>query len=153
MLFLYEVLREEKKRSEKQLPPILPCPLGKRVCQMSRTFAERLLYTRDGLALAYLENPRRSDIDLFLKMKRNSIRQLHSEYVKAFSTRFNFSAVCAPFGIFHPFCPNLSDTLTGTADMKQKELLKQEIVEMSGFGSLRRGEPHTGFDRHHKHQV
>ena len=45
---------------------------------------------------------------------------------------FQLLAVSRPVDI-SPILSELSDTLTGTADMKQKELLKQEILEMSGF--------------------
>lgn len=91
----------------------------------------KFLYTRDGLALAYLKILPIS-IDLFSKNeKKQIIRQLTAN-MSSVQYPFQLLAVSRPVDI-SPILSELSDTLTGTADMKQKELLKQEIVEMSGF--------------------
>ncbi len=91
----------------------------------------KFLYTRDGLAMAYLKILPIS-IDLFSKNeKKQIIRQLTAN-MSSVQYPFQLLAVSRPVDI-SPILSELSETLTGTADMRQKELLKQEILEMSGF--------------------
>ena len=91
----------------------------------------RFLYTRDGQVMAYLKILPIS-IDLFSKNeKKQIIRQLTAN-MSSVQYPFQLLAVSRPVDI-SPILSELSDTLTGTSNMKQKELLKQEILEMSGF--------------------
>lgn len=91
----------------------------------------KFLYTRDGMALCYLKILPIS-IDLFSKSeKKQIIRQLTAN-MSSVQYPFQLLAVSRPVDI-SPILSELSDTLTGTSDMKQKELLKQEVLEMSGF--------------------
>ena len=72
------------------------------------------LYTRDNLALAYLK--------------------IYPISTELFSAQYPFQllAVSRPVDI-SPLLSELSATLTSSSDVKQKELLKQEIVEMGAF--------------------
>lgn len=91
----------------------------------------KFLYTRDGQAMAYLKILPIS-IDLFSKNeKKQIVRQLTANMLSV-QYPFQLLAVSRPVDI-SPILSELSETLTGTADIKQKELLKQEILEMSGF--------------------
>jgi len=88
------------------------------------------LYTRDGLALCYLKLTPIS-IDLLSKTEqRNIVRTLTAE-MSATQIPFKFIAVSRPIDI----SPLLSElhSLLMTTDMKQKELLKAEMIEMSNF--------------------
>jgi hypothetical protein len=88
------------------------------------------LYTRDGLALCYLKLTPIS-IDLYSKTeKKNLVRTLTAE-MSATQFPFKFIAVSRPIDI----SPLLSElhSLLMTTDMKQKELLKAEMIEMSNF--------------------
>ena len=76
------------------------------------------LYTRDGMALAYLK-----------------IFPISTELTASLSSGqypFQLLAVSRPVDI-SPLMAELSSTLTSSSDIKQKELLKHEIVEMGGF--------------------
>ena len=96
-----------------------------------RDIRGKFLYTRDGQAMAYLKILPIS-IDLFSKSeKKQIIRQLTAN-MSSVQYPFQLLAVSRPVDI-SPILSELSETLTGTADVKQKELLKQEILEMSGF--------------------
>ncbi len=91
----------------------------------------KFLYTRDGTVLAYLKILPIS-IDLFSKSeKKQLIRQLTAN-MSSVQYPFQLLAVSRPVDI-SPLLTELSDTLTGTSDIKQKELLRQEILEMSTF--------------------
>ena len=88
------------------------------------------LYTRDSLALCYLKLTPIS-IGLYSKTeKRNMVRTLTAE-MSATQFPFKFIAVSRPIDI----SPLLSElhSLLMTTDMKQKELLKSEMIEMSNF--------------------
>ena len=91
----------------------------------------KFLYTRDGLALCYLKILPIS-IDLFSKNeKRQIVRQLTAN-MSSVQYPFQLLAVSRPVDI-SPLLSELSQTLTASSDIKQKELLKQEIVEMGTF--------------------
>lgn len=91
----------------------------------------KFLYTRDGTVLSYLKILPIS-IDLFSKSeKKQLIRQLTAS-LSSVQYPFQLLAVSRPVDI-SPLLTELSDTLTGTSDIKQKELLRQEILEMSSF--------------------
>jgi len=88
------------------------------------------LYTRDGLALCYLKLTPIS-IDLYSKTeKRNIVRTLTAE-MSATQFPFKFIAVSRPIDI-SPLLNELHSLLM-TTNLKQKELLKSEMVEMSNF--------------------
>jgi len=91
----------------------------------------KFLYTRDGMALCYLKIIPIS-IDLFSKNeKRQIIRQLTAN-LSSIDYPFKMIAVSRPVDI-SPLLSELSTELMMSGDMKQKELLKQEILEMSTF--------------------
>ncbi len=96
-----------------------------------RDISGKFLYTRDGMVLAYLRIMPIS-IDLFSKSEKQQIvRQLTANLSSA-EYPFQLLAVSRPVDI-SPLLSELSDTLTACGDTKQKELLKQEMVEMSTF--------------------
>ena len=83
------------------------------------------LYTRDNLALAYLKIYPIST-ELFSKNEKRLVSLSSAQYP------FQLLAVSRPVDI-SPLLSELSATLTSSSDVKQKELLKQEIVEMGAF--------------------
>ncbi|MCL2255148.1 MAG: hypothetical protein FWC09_11965 [Lachnospiraceae bacterium] len=88
------------------------------------------LYTRDGLALSYLKITPIS-IDLYSKTeKRNIVRTLTAE-MSGTQFPFKFIAVSRPIDI-SPLLNELHGLLM-TTDLKQKELLKAEMIEMSNY--------------------
>lgn len=90
----------------------------------------KFLYTRDGLILCYLKiNP--ISIDLFSKSEKSIIIKQLAANMSSIQYPFKFIAVSRPVDI-SPLISELSELLT-TSDPKQKELLKQEILEMSTF--------------------
>lgn len=91
----------------------------------------KFLYTRDGQAMAYLKILPIS-IDLFSKNEKKQIVRQLTANMSSVQYPFQLLAVSRPVDI-SPILSELSETLTRTADIKQKELLKQEILEMSGF--------------------
>lgn len=96
-----------------------------------RDISGKFLYTRDNMVLAYLRIMPIS-IDLFSKSEKQQIvRQLTANLSSA-DYPFQLIAVSRPVDI-SPLLSELSDTLTACGDGKQKELLKQEMVEMSSF--------------------
>jgi hypothetical protein len=95
-----------------------------------RDICGNFLYTRDGLTLCYLKLTPIS-IDLYSKTeKKNIVRTLTAE-MSATQFPFKFIAVSRPIDI----SPLLSElhSLLMTTDMKQKELLRAEMIEMSNF--------------------
>ncbi len=91
----------------------------------------KFLYTRDGQTMAYMKILPIS-IDLFSKNEKKQIVRQLTANMSSVQYPFQLLAVSHPVDI-SPILSELSETLTGTADIKQKELLKQEILEMSGF--------------------
>lgn len=90
----------------------------------------KFLYTRDGLLLCYLKiNP--ISIDLFSKSEKSIIIKQLTANMSRIQYPFKFIAVSRPVDI-SPLIAELSELIT-TSDSKQKELLKQEILEMSTF--------------------
>ena len=91
----------------------------------------KFLYTRDNFVLSYLKILPIS-IDLFSKNeKKQMVRQLTAA-MSSVQYPFQLIAVSRPVDI-SPLLSELSATLTASSDMKQKELLRQEILEMSTF--------------------
>ena len=89
------------------------------------------LYTRDNLALAY---PKIYPIstELFSKNEKRLIAKQLTVSLSSAQYPFQLLAVSRPVDI-SPLLSELSATLTASSDVKQKELLKQEIVEMGAF--------------------
>ena len=83
------------------------------------------LYTRDNLALAYLKIYPIST-ELFSKNEKRLIAKQLTVSLSSAQYPFQLLAVSRPVS-------ELSATLTSSSDVKQKELLKQEIVEMGAF--------------------
>ena len=89
------------------------------------------LYTRDGMALAYLKIFPIST-ELFSKNEKRLIAKQLTVSLSSGQYPFQLLAVSRPVDI-SPLMAELSSTLTSSSDIKQKELLKHEIVEMGGF--------------------
>ena len=90
----------------------------------------KFLHTRDDLILCYMKiNP--ISIDLFSKSEKGIIIKQLTANMSSIQYPFKFIAVSRPVDI-SPLIEELSELLT-TSDSKQKELLKQEIIEMSTF--------------------
>ena len=84
------------------------------------------LYTRDNVALAYLK---------IFPISTNEKRLIAKQLTASLSSSqypFQLLAVSRPVDI-SPLLSELSAALTASSDIKQKELLKHEIVEMGGF--------------------
>ena len=91
---------------------------------------DQYLYTNDGSVLMFLRLPAMS-IDLYSKTeKKNLIKQLTAE-LSGIQYPFKFLAVSRPIDI----SPLISDMqgMLKTADDVRKELLRQEILEMSEY--------------------
>ena len=90
----------------------------------------KYLYTRDNLILCYLKiNP--ISIDLFSKGEKQQLIKQLTANMSGIQHPFKFLAVSRPVDIT-PLISELSAALA-TSDPKQKELLKQEILEMTTF--------------------
>lgn len=90
----------------------------------------KYLYTRDQFVLCYLKiNP--ITIDLFSKGEKQQLVKQLTANVSGIQHPFKFLAVSRPVDIT-PLISELSVALA-TSDPKQKELLKQEILEMTTF--------------------
>ena len=89
------------------------------------------LYTRDNVALAYLKIFPIST-ELFSKNEKRLIAKQLTASLSSSQYPFQLLAVSRPVDI-SPLLSELSAALTASSDIKQKELLKHEIVEMGGF--------------------
>lgn len=95
-----------------------------------RDVKDKFLYTRDGMVLAYLRIHSIS-IDLYSRNEKNSlIRQLTAE-LSDLQYPFKFMAVSRPVDI-SPLIMDMQSMLKEAGD-KQKELLRQEILQMGGY--------------------
>lgn len=96
-----------------------------------RDISGKFLYTRDNMVLAYLRIIPIS-IDLLSKSeKQQMVRQLTAN-LSSVEYPFKLLAVSRPVDI-SPLLSELSDTFSACSNAKQKELLKQEMLEMSTF--------------------
>ncbi|MEG0020839.1 MAG: hypothetical protein RR728_09850, partial [Oscillospiraceae bacterium] len=95
-----------------------------------RDIKDKYLYTKDGLVLIYLRIHSIS-IDLYSKAEKNTLIKLLTAELSDTQYPFKFMAVSRPVDI----SPLISDmqAMLKTADDKRKELLRQEILQMSGF--------------------
>ena len=89
------------------------------------------LYTRDGMVLAYLKIYPISTELFSMNEKRLIAKQLTAS-ISSGQYPFQLLAVSRPVDI-SPLMAELSATLTSSSNIKQRELLKHEIVEMGGF--------------------
>jgi hypothetical protein len=95
-----------------------------------RDIQGNLLYTLDGLALCFLKiNP--ISIDLYSKNEKLTLMRMLTAEISSVQHEFQFLAVSRPIDI-SPLLMELTSLLT-TDDLKQKELLKQEIAEMNAY--------------------
>ena len=95
-----------------------------------RDVKDKYLYTKDGMVLTFLRIHSIS-IDLYSKSEKNSlIRQLTAE-LSDIQYPFKFMAVSRPVDI-SPLIADMQSMLKDAGD-KQKELLRQEILQMSGY--------------------
>lgn len=95
-----------------------------------RDIQDKYLYTTDGLILTFVRIHSIS-IDLYSKAEKNSlIRQLTAE-LSDIQYPFKFLAVSRPVDI-SPVITDMQSMLK-EADDRRKELLRQEILQMSGF--------------------
>lgn len=95
-----------------------------------RDVKDRYLYTKDGLVLTFLRIHAIS-IDLYSKAeKKNLIKQLTTE-LSDIQYPFKFTAVSRPVDI-SPLITDMQSMLKN-ADDKRKELLRQEILQMSSY--------------------
>lgn len=95
-----------------------------------RDVKDKYLYTKDGLVLTFLRVHSIS-IDLYSKSEKHSlIRQLTAE-LSDIQYPFKFMAVSRPVDI-SPLIADMQSMLKEAGD-KQKELLRQEILQMSGY--------------------
>ena len=90
----------------------------------------KFLYTQDNLVLCYLKISPMS-IDLFSKNEKNLMIKQLTANMSGIQYPFKFIAASRPVDI-SPLITELTSELA-TSDPKQKELLRQEIVEMSTF--------------------
>lgn len=102
-----------------------------RLCTDVKDIRGNFLYTRDNLALAYLKIYPIST-ELFSKNEKRLIAKQLTVSLSSAQYPFQLLAVSRPVDI-SPLLSELSATLTASSDVKQKELLKQEIVEMGAF--------------------
>lgn len=95
-----------------------------------RDVKDKYLYTKDGLVLTFLRVHAIS-IDLYSKAEKNSLIKLITAELSDIQYPFKFMAVSRPVDI----SPLISDMqgMLKTADDKRKELLRQEILQMSSF--------------------
>ena len=95
-----------------------------------RDIQDKYLYTNDGLVLTFVRIHSIS-IDLYSKMEKNNlIRQLTAE-LSDIQYPFKFLAVSRPVDI-SPVITDMQSMLK-EADDRRKELLRQEILQMSGY--------------------
>lgn len=91
----------------------------------------KFLYTQDGLVLAYLRIMPFS-MDLYSGNEKKQITRQLTANLSAVQYPFQLLAVSRPVDI-SPLLSELSSTLIRSEDAKQKELLRQEILEMNTY--------------------
>lgn len=91
----------------------------------------KFLYTQDGLVLAYLRIMPFS-MDLYSGNEKKQIARQLTANLSAVQYPFQLLAVSRPVDI-SPLLSELSSTLIRSEDAKQKELLRQEILEMNTY--------------------
>ncbi len=94
---------------------------------------DRFLYTRDGQIIAYIKiHP--ISIDLFSDSEKEQISKVLTAELSSVQKPFKFLAVSRPVDIT-PLVNEYQSILSETTDQKQKELLRNEIMEISNFAT------------------
>ncbi len=95
-----------------------------------RDIRGKCLYTRDGLAFVYLRIHAIS-IDLYSKAEKNVLIRTLTAELSDIQYPFKFMALSRPVDI-SPLITEMGEMLKEAED-KQKELLRQEMLQMGGF--------------------
>jgi predicted MPP superfamily phosphohydrolase len=94
---------------------------------------DNFLYTRDGQIIAYIKiHP--ISIDLFSDNEKEQISKVLTAELSSVQKPFKFLAVSRPVDIT-PLVNEYQSLLSETTDQKQKELLRNEIMEISNFAT------------------
>ena len=94
---------------------------------------DNFLYTRDGQIIAYIKiHP--ISIDLFSDSEKEQISKVLTAELSSVQKPFKFLAVSRPVDIT-PLVNEYQSLLSETTDQKQKELLRNEIMEISNFAT------------------
>jgi predicted MPP superfamily phosphohydrolase len=94
---------------------------------------DNFLYTRDGQIIAYIKiHP--ISIDLFSDGEKEQISKVLTAELSSVQKPFKFLAVSRPVDIT-PLVNEYQSLLSETTDQKQKELLRNEIMEISNFAT------------------
>jgi len=94
---------------------------------------DNFLYTRDGQIIAYIKiHP--ISIDLFSDSEKEQISKVLTAELSSVQKPFKFLAVSRPVDIT-PLVKEYQSLLSETTDQKQKELLRNEIMEISNFAT------------------
>ena len=91
---------------------------------------DKFLYSRDGYVFLYLRIHAIS-IDLYSTSEKNTLIRTLTAELSDIQRPFKFLAVSRPVDI-SPVIQEMTELLPEAGE-KQKELLKQEIVQMSGY--------------------
>lgn len=126
--FLLLFLRADKKRQ--------PVSRDQASLQTAQAFInvkdirDRFLYTRDGCVFLYIRLHSIS-IDLYSISEKNTLIRTLTAELSDIQRPFKFLAVSRPVDI-SPVIQEMTELLSEAGE-KQKELLKQEIMQMSGY--------------------
>ena len=129
--FLLLFLRADKKRQ--------PVSRDQASLQTAQAFInvkdirDRFLYTRDGCVFLYIRLHSIS-IDLYSISEKNTLIRTLTAELSDIQRPFKFLAVSRPVDI-SPVIQEMTELLSEAGE-KQKELLKQEIMQMSGYASV-----------------
>ena len=94
---------------------------------------DRFLYTRDGQIIAYIKiHP--ISIDLFSDSEKEQICRVLTAELSSLQNSFKFLAVSRPVDIT-PLINEYTELLSETTDQKQKELLRNEMMEISNYAT------------------
>lgn len=94
---------------------------------------DNFLYTRDGQIIAYIKiHP--ISIDLFSDNEKEQISKVLTAELSSVQKPFKFLAVSRPVDIT-PLVNEYQSILSETTDQKRKELLRNEIMEISNFAT------------------
>ena len=92
---------------------------------------DKFLYTRDGNIISYIQiNP--IDINLLSKREKQSLAKTLTAELTSERKTFKFIAVSRPVDI-SPLLTEYQNIISTTKDIKQKELLRQEMYSISNF--------------------
>ena len=127
--FLLLFLKIDKRRS-------IPVSREQAALQTAQEFInvkdinDKILYTRDQQAFIYLRIHSIS-VDLYSASEKNTLIRTLSAELSDIQHPFKFIAVSRPVDI-SPLIHEMTDMLSEAED-RQKELLRQEILQMSGY--------------------